>query len=126
MAFWLARTDGHPYISVMWNSRLRRPLHLTDGRVLKTLEDARAFIGSLPERDRQYDRWISLSALLLSAAQSDNPAMVAIVTNKLSDALRLAPHTVTRLDETEKRPSAPSVRRRSKTSSGKRAAKAVH
>jgi hypothetical protein len=30
------------------------------------------------------------------------------------------------LDETEKRPSAPSVRRRSKTSSGKRAAKGVH
>jgi hypothetical protein len=126
MAFWLAPTDGHPYITVMWNSRLRRPLHLTDGRVLKTLEDARAFIGSLPERDRQYDRWISLSALLLSAAQSDNPAMVAIVTNKLSDALRSAPHTVTRLDETEKRPSASSVQRRSKTTSGKRAAKGVH
>jgi hypothetical protein len=76
--------------AMAWNSRLRRPLRLTDGRTLKTLDDARAFIGSLPEREQQYDRWISLSALLLSAAQSDNPAMVAIVTNKLSDALPLA------------------------------------
>jgi hypothetical protein len=107
----------------MWNSRLRRPLCLTDGRTLKTLDDARVFIGSLPEREQQYDKWISLSALLLSAAQSDNPAMVAIVTNKLSDALRLAPFTVARLDETEKRAPAPSVQPRAKIASGKRATK---
>jgi hypothetical protein len=107
----------------MWNSRLRRPLHLSDGRTLKTLDDARAFVGSLPERERQYDKWISLSALLLSAAQSDNPAMVAIVTNRLSDALRLAPYTIARLDETEKRQPAPSIPLRGKTQKRRRAAK---
>jgi hypothetical protein len=54
------------------------------------------------------------SALLLCAAQSDNPAMVAIVTNLLLDALRVALFTVARLDETEERPPTLSVRRRGK------------
>jgi hypothetical protein len=114
-AFDVATIAVAPYITSMWKSRLRRPLHLSDGRSLRTLDDARAFIASLPERDSRHDKWQGLRSLLFSAAQSNNAAMVAIVTDRLAEALRSPPFTVARLDETEKWPPAPSVRHRANT-----------
>ena len=90
-------------------------------RVLRTLDDARAFVFSLPERDARHGKWQRISVLLVSAAQSDNASLVSIVTDRLADALRLPPFTVARVDETEKRPPAPSVRHRGTAANRKRA-----
>lgn len=81
-----------------WKSRLRRPLHLTDNRTLRTLDDARSFVLRLPDRDGRHDKWQRVGALLLSAAQSDNASLVSIVTDRLADALRLPPFTVASSD----------------------------
>jgi hypothetical protein len=60
-----------------WSTRLRHPIHLTDGRILRTLCDARDMLSSLPERDQQLDKRQRVSALFLSASQSDNSMLVA-------------------------------------------------
>jgi hypothetical protein len=89
-----------------WKSRLRHPLHLADGRTLHTLDDVRSFIGSLPERRQRDDRLQRISALIASAAQANNAALTAIVTDRLAETLRSLNELL------EKRPPAPSVRRR--------------
>jgi len=89
-----------------WKARLRHPLHLPDGRTLHTLADVRSFISSLPERQQRDGRLQRVSALLASAAQADNAALTAIVTDRVTEALRSLRAIL------EKRPPAPSVRRR--------------
>jgi hypothetical protein len=96
-----------------WNSRLRHPIHLADSRVLRTLGDARDMVLSLPERDQRQDKWQMLAKLLMGAARANNPLLTAITTHRIEEALRRPPFTVVRLgDDMEKKPPAPSVRRR--------------
>jgi hypothetical protein len=80
-----------------WNSRLRHPIPLADGRVLRTLADARDMVLSLPERDQRRDKWQTLAAVLLSAAQADSPSLTAIATDRVEEALRQPPFTTVRL-----------------------------
>jgi len=98
-----------------WNSRLRHPIHLDDSRVLRTLADVRDMILSLPERDQRQDKWQTLAALLVSAAQADNTSLTAIATARIEEALRRPPSSVVRLasdDDMGKKPAAPSIKRR--------------
>jgi hypothetical protein len=97
-----------------WNSRLRHPIPLSDSRVLRTLADARDMVLSLPERDQRQDKWQMLARLLMGAARADNASLTAIATHRIEEALRQPPFTVVRLaNDIEKKPPAPSVRRRS-------------
>jgi hypothetical protein len=99
-----------------WNSRLRHPIPLSDSRVLRTLADARDMVLSLPERDQHQEKWQMLVKLLMSAAQADNASLTAIVTDRIEEASRRPPFTVVQLaNDIEKKPPAPSVRKRSKT-----------
>jgi hypothetical protein len=85
-----------------WNSRLRHPIALADGRTLRTLADARDMILSLPERDQLREKWQTLAAVLLSAAQADSPSLTAIATHRVEEALRRPPFTTVRLaDDTQ-------------------------
>jgi hypothetical protein len=85
-----------------WNSRLRHPIALADSRVLRTLADARDMILSLPKRDQQQEKWQTLTALLISAAQADNASLTAIATHRIEEALRRPPFSVVRLaDDTQ-------------------------
>jgi hypothetical protein len=61
-----------------WNSRLRHPIALADGRTLRTLADARDMILSLPERDQLREKWQTLAAVLLSAAQAGCRATIKV------------------------------------------------
>jgi hypothetical protein len=97
-------------ISMPWNSRLRHPIALADGRTLRTLADARDVVLSLPERDQRQPKWQQLADLLLSAAAADNASLTAIVTQRIEEALRLSPFGIVAL--AEKKPAAKSVRRR--------------
>jgi hypothetical protein len=98
-----------------WNSRLRHPIPLSDDRVLRTLANARDMVLSLPERDQHQEKWQMLANLLTSAARGDNALLTSIVTDRIEDALRQEPFTVVRLAiDLEKKPPAPSMRKRSK------------
>jgi hypothetical protein len=79
---------------------------LGDGRTLRTVGDARRFILSLPPREQLRSQWQSLANLLLSASYSANPTLIAIVSDRLRDAV-----ASTQLGIVEKKPAAPSVRR---------------
>jgi hypothetical protein len=103
--------------SVSWTSRLRKPLHLTDGRTIRTIADARDMILALPDRDQARPQWQSLDGLLVSAAHSANPTLIASITNRLRDALafhhKLSVVTGASIaEQIPKKPAAKSVRRR--------------
>ena len=54
----------------MWSRRLPKSIVLRDGREIKTLADARAFIFALPERRQASRRW-EYASRLLAAAKDD-------------------------------------------------------
>jgi hypothetical protein len=88
---------GYYIAGMPWNSRLRHPIPLADGRTLRTLADARDMVLSLPARDQRRDKWQTLAAVLLSAAQADSPSLTAIATDRVEEALRRPPFTAVRL-----------------------------
>jgi hypothetical protein len=92
----------------MWNSRLRKPIRLKDGRIIRTLSDAKYFFLSLPARDQQLQKWQRLAGLLTDAAKTSHPQLVSMVTDWLEDALKHPPFTIARLasdDMAVKKPS---------------------
>jgi hypothetical protein len=72
---------------VSWSSRLRHPVHLSNGAALRTLADARDFILSLPPREQLRPQWQSLASLLLSAANSANPTLIALISDRVRDSV---------------------------------------
>lgn len=99
-----------------WVSRLRHPIHLADGRTLKTLSDARDMILALPEKDQGDQKWQRLADLLLAAANSGNANLIAVLTSKIEETLRRLPFgTVWLADDDVKKPPADSVRRGTKS-----------
>jgi hypothetical protein len=97
-----------------WSRHLRHPVHLSNGSTLRTLGDARDFILSLPPREQLRSNWQSLAGLLLSAANSANPTLIALVSDRLRDALAF--HAGVSLADDVKKLAAASVTR----DSGKR------
>lgn len=98
----------------MWSARLRKPILLEDGRTIKTLADARDLVLSLPVRDQRQRKWLQLAGLLITAAETGHPALTAIVTGRLEEALMRPPFTTARIaTDDAKKPPAPSVRVRS-------------
>jgi hypothetical protein len=63
-------------------------MHLNDGRTIRTIADARDMILSLPEREQLRPQWQSVAGLLVSAAaNSANPTLIALITDRLRDAV---------------------------------------
>jgi hypothetical protein len=82
------RSEIHlPTADMPWSSRLKKPVELANGRVLKTLGDARDIILALPEQDRRLPQWQSLAGLLSGASQSTNAKLISIASDRLRDAL---------------------------------------
>ncbi|HEX9468394.1 MAG TPA: hypothetical protein VF957_02520 [Bradyrhizobium sp.] len=55
-----------------WGKRFDRPVVLPDGKTLRTLEDARLHILSLPKSDHEAIAWqVAIEALLMAADASD-------------------------------------------------------
>ena len=52
-----------------WSARLSRPLILRDGRTLRTLADARAFVLALTPGEQEYQSWQRAAELLIEAAE---------------------------------------------------------
>jgi hypothetical protein len=56
---------------VSWDQRFDRPVVLPDGKTLRTLEDARQYILTLPQSEQDNTAWqVAIEALLLAAADS--------------------------------------------------------
>jgi hypothetical protein len=57
---------------VSWDQRFDRPVVLPNGKTLRTLEDARLHILSLPKSDHEAIAWqVAIEALLVAADVSD-------------------------------------------------------
>jgi hypothetical protein len=99
-----------------WSSRLARPILLQDGRTLRTLADARTMILALPDREQQNQRWQEIAGLLINTAAANHAGLTAIATARIERALSEPPFgSVTLAVEIgEKKPPAPSVRRRTR------------
>jgi hypothetical protein len=71
-----------------WSSKLTRPVAIKGGPVLRTLNDARAFvIDRLPEEDQDRVSWQRTAELLLAAAEGS--AEIETATQQLERALFL-------------------------------------
>jgi hypothetical protein len=53
-----------------WTLKLKAPIDLKDGRTLEKLEDARAVILEMPERQQRRPYWEYAGQLLMDAAHS--------------------------------------------------------
>lgn len=67
---------------VSWERRFDQPIILPNGKTLRTLEDARRYIITLPHSERETTAWqIAIKSLLLAAdhtagdAASERPAL---------------------------------------------------
>jgi hypothetical protein len=57
---------------VSWDQRFDRPVVLPDGKTLRTLEDARRHILSLPKSEHDTTAWqVAIEALLVAARVSE-------------------------------------------------------
>ncbi len=55
-----------------WDKRLDRPVVLPDGKTLRTLEDARRHILTLPKSEHETTAWqVAIEALLIAAEKRD-------------------------------------------------------
>jgi hypothetical protein len=71
-----------------WSSKLARPVAIKGGPILRTLNDARAFvINRLPPEDQDRDSWQLTAELLLAAAEG--AAEIDAATQQLERALFL-------------------------------------
>jgi hypothetical protein len=59
---------------VSWDQHFDRPIVLPDGKTLRTLEDARQYIITLPKSEHETTAWqVAIEALLVAAEK--RPAM---------------------------------------------------
>jgi hypothetical protein len=93
----------------MWSILLAEPITLESGQVLRTLEDVRLFLISIPYDLTRHEKWQALSALLVDAAVSGDAQTVYLVSEQLKQAIETPPFAPVRL-MSEPRP--PKVRRR--------------
>jgi hypothetical protein len=95
--------------------RLHEPLYLDDGRTIETLADARALVLSLPINHQNLKKWQDIAHLVMRTASTGNKNLLAVIESQIAEALRRPPFAPVRLVEaTEKKPAAPSVKRRPK------------
>jgi hypothetical protein len=101
------------FLGMSWSSRLARPIHLDDGRTLRTLAGARKMLLALPDSEQRNQRWQLLAALLVSAARANHKGLLSITTARLEQALSEPPFgSVMLAPEPAEKPPAPSGRRR--------------
>jgi hypothetical protein len=111
---------GQERLCGMWQAHLNKPIPLTDGRVLRTLDDVRALLVELPEATRLAPHWQRLAELLLSAAQTGG--LIDVATDQLKEAMRRPPlDGVPRLveDDFKRKLPVPSPKSRKRPSSKK-------
>ncbi len=76
-----------------WDERLDRPVVLPDGKTLRTLDDARRHILTLPKSDHETTAWqVAIEALLIAAEKRDQQAAPEFRNRSKSDPKIAPPH----------------------------------
>ena len=61
-----------------WDQRFDRPVVLPSGKTLRTLEDARQYILTLPKSEHETTAWqVAIEALLIAAEKHDPGAGIS-------------------------------------------------
>jgi hypothetical protein len=60
-----------------WSRESDEPIHLLDGRELRTLLDAGLYIEALPNKTQDRSEWQTATKMLLFAAEEGGPVMFA-------------------------------------------------
>jgi hypothetical protein len=82
----------------MWNIFLEKPIRLSNGQELRTLEDVRVLLISIPSDLAHHEKWQTLAALLVDVATSDDVDMTDCVSDQLRHALETPPFAAVRVD----------------------------
>ena len=93
----------------MWSILLDEPINLDNGQSLRTLEDIRLFLISMPSDLARHEKWQALAGLLVDVATSGDSLMVDLMSDQLRHALETPPYAGLRLVPA---PEVPHVRRR--------------
>jgi hypothetical protein len=92
-------------MSVMSSSlALSRPLHLEDGRCLRTLADAGELVLSLTPEEQAQPRWQAVVSELIGEIRSGEPDHVPAVTDQIARALTEPPFGSVRLADSAPAP----------------------
>ena len=81
----------------MWNISFREPIGLDNGQVLRTLEDVRLLVVSIPSDIRRQEKWQRVCDLLIQVATSGAVDLLPYVPKKLEHALETPPYAKVRL-----------------------------
>lgn len=79
----------------MWKTHLARPIRLDDGRIVRTLDDARDVILELPKKVQTLPQWQSLAGLMLAASHSRNRDLLMLANTRLEEMLPQIAHSAT-------------------------------
>jgi len=85
--------------------------HLTDGRVLRTLDDAARMIHSLTVLEQGNQKWARAAGMVKVAIQTGREDHVLLATSQIEQALSLSPFGSVLLAHQQKPPRASSRRR---------------
>jgi hypothetical protein len=96
-----------------WSARLPDPIHLADGRTLRTLSDVRAMLLKLPEDEQTWPKANTMADLIIRAARPRSAALTAVISGRIEEFLRFPPFLSARIvdDDVVKRPARLRVRR---------------
>jgi hypothetical protein len=81
----------------MWSILLAEPITLESGQVLRTHEDVRLFLISMPYDLARHEKWQALSALQVDAAACGEAQTIYLVSEELRQAIETPPFALVRL-----------------------------
>jgi hypothetical protein len=84
-----------------WSARLSDPIHLVDGRTLRTLSDVRAMLRKLPEAEQTWPKANTIADMIIRAARPKSDALKAAIGNRIEEMLRFPPFLSARVTNDE-------------------------
>jgi hypothetical protein len=81
----------------MWSLPLGRPITLDNGKVLRTLEDVRELVVSIPSDLVRHEKWRCLAQMIMDVAQGGDAELVGPISAQLRHCLETPPHASVRL-----------------------------
>jgi hypothetical protein len=91
----------------VWSLLLSKPIKLDNGQVLRTLEDVRQLVISIPPDLARHEKWLCLAELMVGVAVEDDQELVEAVSAQLRHCLETPPYASVRL-----MPEPPCIKRR--------------
>jgi hypothetical protein len=81
----------------MWSHPLGGPITLDNGQVLRTLEDVRRLVVSIPSDLVRHEKWQCLAQMIMGVALEGDVELVGPITTQLQHCLETPPYASVRL-----------------------------